>query len=417
MELQRKIVERLLYQPKIIETLDVKPEWFFYKPYKELVELVLETQGKENDPVVLFEKLRDKNPLTTYSVEAIYDMQAEGFYEQGVEKKTKVLMSRYHKELLDKSIAVYNENPSQSNYLIMKDRMIAMEKLDSPEDDGTLGETIKEIEYELENDVEDGIKFYDGLSKILGGGLLGGEFMIIGARTGVGKSSFVINLAVEGKSKNENFVVDFFTLEMTKKQMVKRFLSRTTEINSYKLRNPNGKLSDDEKNTVRKAANMLADGDLRIFDQARSIGDISKIITRRAYDNKGNNYIAIVDYIGLVGSSEGKTEARDKLDETSWKLKTLTITLGIPIISLAQMSRAVDGRQKSEKKPMLSDLKDSGSLEQNANIVGFLWEPNKDDPMEEQYTELSIAKSREGITGDLKYRFIKSKMCFEEVSS
>lgn len=413
MELERKVVERILYEPNVVKTTNIKTEWFSYPPFRQLVELVLETGGQEKDPLVLFEKLKEKNPLTTYSTEAIYDMQAEGFYGQDLDKRIKLLEQRYYKQLLDKAIEVYAKESTHSNYLIMKDRMIAMEKIELPEDDGTLDLVMDEINYELENEVEDGIKFYPGLTDILGGGILGGEFMIIGARPATGKTAYAINLAVEADKNNDDIAVDVFTLEMTKKQMSKRFLSRKTEINSYKFRNPAIKLNDAEKETVRGAVEMLTKGNLRIFDKPRTIGDISKIITRRAYDNKDKNYLVFVDYIGLIRSSEGKTETRHVLDEVSRDLKELTTTLNIPIIALAQLSRGIEGRQ--EKKPMLSDLRDSGSLEQDANIVAFIWEPNKDDPMEEQYTELSIAKSREGITGDIKYQFVKSKMCFEEI--
>lgn len=363
MELERKVVERILYEPNVVKTTNIKTEWFSYPPFRQLVELVLETGGQEKDPLVLFEKLKEKNPLTTYSTEAIYDMQAEGFYGQDLDKRIKLLEQRYYKQLLDKAIEVYANESTHSNYLIMKDRMIAMEKIELPEDDGTLDSVMDEINYELENEVEDGIKFYPGLTDILGGGILGGEFMIIGARPATGKTAFAINLAEEADKNNEKMVIDIYTLEMTRKQMFKRFLSRKTEINSYKFRNPAIKLNVTEKETVRGAAKMLAKGNLRIFDKLRTIGDISKTITRRAYENKDNNYLVFVDYIGLIKSSEGKTEKRHVIDEVSRELKELTTTLNIPIVALAQLNRGIEGRQ--EKKPMLSDLRDSGSLEQD----------------------------------------------------
>lgn len=415
MQLQKSVIATLLWKPELIKTRTIKPEWFIHVPYKELSELLITTKGNEEDPVALYEKLRDMYPLTTHSVESIYQLQADGFMGQNLDKNINLLKIRYHKDLLEKATHKYNQDPSESNYLIMKDRMMELEKLNTPEDDGSLHDVIAEIEYELENEVEDGIKFYDEMNGILGGGLLGGELMVIGARPAVGKSAYAINLAVEGKKRNKDIVVDFFTLEMTKKQMVKRFLSRKTEINSYKLRNPSLKLDDGEKDIVKHAMEMLKDDSLRIFDKPRTIGDISKIITRRAFENKKKKYLAIIDYIGLIRSSERKTEAKDVLSEVTRELKELTSTLDISIIALSQLNRGIENRPQQDKKPKLSDLRDSGSVEQDANIVAFLWEPNKDDPMEEQFTELSIAKSREGMTGDLKYKFIKSKMYFEEV--
>lgn len=414
MQLQKKVVATLLWKPSLIKTRTVEPSWFKHKPYAELIELLISIGGEESDPVALFERLRDINPMTTNSFESIYELQADGFMGQNLDKNIKLLKVRHYKELLEKATTRYNNEPNEQNYLAMKDRMIDIEKLEEPEDDGSILDVMKEIEYELENEVEDGIKFYNQFDQILGGGLQNGELMIIAARPAVGKSAYAINLAIESVMKNENMVIDFFTLEMTKKQMVKRFLSRKTEINSYKLRNPVFKLNEQEKQTIKNEGSVLANGSLRIFDKERKIGDISKIIRRRAYENKENNYLVIVDYLGLVRSSERKTDQREVVDEVSRGLKELTTDLNIPIIALSQLNRGLENRV--EKKPKLSDLRDSGSIEQDANIVAFLWEPNKDKPDEEQFTELVIAKSREGMTGDLKYRFLKSKMVFEELS-
>lgn len=413
MQLQKKVVATLLWKPNLIKTRTVAPEWFQHKPYAELLKLLLATDGEESDPVALFERLRDINPLTTNSFESIYELQADGFMGQNLDKNIKLLKVRYYKELLEKATMRYNDQPNEQNYLAMKDRMIELDRLEEPEDDGSILDVMKEIEYELENEVDDGIKFYDQFNQILGGGLQNGELMIVAARPAVGKSAYAINLAIESAMKNKNMVIDFFTLEMTKKQMVKRFLSRKTEINSYKLRNPVLKLSKTEKESIKNEGNLLANGNLRIFDKERKIGDISKIIRRRAYENKENNYLVILDYLGLVRSSERKTDQREVVDEVSRGLKELTTDLNIPIIALSQLNRGLENR--IEKKPKLSDLRDSGSIEQDANIVAFLWEPNKENPIEDQYTELVIAKSREGMTGDLKYRFIKSKMVFEEL--
>lgn len=413
MELQKQVAASLLWKPSLIRTNTVKPEWFTYPPYRELVNLVVATKGKEEDPIALYENLKEFNEQSTNTVEIIYNLQADGFLAPNFEKNLKMIEMRYHKGLVDMSVDKYNRNKSEDNLYRMKDRMRELEQLDTPDEDGTLSATMDEIDFELDNEVDDGIKFYKNVNTILGGGLQPGELMIIGARPAVGKSAMAINLALEAKNNNDNVVVDFFTLEMTQKQMAKRFISRSTEINSYKLRNPANKLVEQEKTTVRSAMDMLKDGTIRIFDKARTIGDISKIINRRAYENKDNRYLVMIDYIGLIRSSERKTNAREVLDEVSRELKELTTTLNIPVIALSQLNRGIEGRQ--EKKPMLSDLRDSGSVEQDANIVAFLHEPNKDNPDEEQYTALSVEKSREGMTGDLRFSFFKSKMYFEDI--
>ncbi|MBS7390629.1 MAG: DnaB-like helicase C-terminal domain-containing protein, partial [Fibrobacter sp.] len=237
-----------------------------------------------------------------------------------------------------------------------------------------------------------------------------GMLITIGARPGVGKTAYAINLAMEAMNRQPDLAVDFFTLEMSKIQMIKRFISRMCEINSMKFRNPKLTLKSDEKAKVTASGFQLLGSELRVHDSMFHIREIERQIRRRHYEVKGKPYIAFVDYLGLVEASDTRQPRHIQVGEITRTLKILTNELNIPIVLLSQLNRAVENRQ--DKKPNLSDLRESGSVEQDSNVVMFLHEDGED----EGKTIVSVAKNREGFTGDIEYRFLKSKMYFEEVA-
>src|SRR5699024_6088895 len=143
-------------------------------------------------------------------------------------------------------------NISKKNLKKIQDAMSEIEDLDKNDESSKLENAFDKIRHQLYNDDGEGIKTYNLLDKALGGGLYGGELAIIGARPGVGKSAYGINLAIQAMSRNDSPIVDFFTLEMTQESMLKRFVSRTSEINSMRLRNPYKNLSDAEKMLVEE---------------------------------------------------------------------------------------------------------------------------------------------------------------------
>lgn len=407
MKIEHDTVAALLYRPEDIAKTELDERWFFDPKYKEIASALLANSRKTVEVNALYEEIKIHNPYTLVDPEKLEVMRIDG-YGLKAEANAEALKKRYYKEKFDNASRKYANMPDKTNFDQMKDALRELEEMERPEDTGELNGTIDRLMAELETEIEPGILSYPKLDDIFGGGMFGGMLITIGARPGVGKTAYAMNVALEAMQRQPNLVVDFFTLEMSKMQMIKRFISRMCEINSMKFRNPKLTLKDDEKAKVTASGFKLLETELRVHDSMFHIREIERQIRRRHFESKGKLYIAFVDYLGLVEASDTRQPRHIQVGEMTRTLKMLTNELNIPIVLLSQLNRGVEGRQ--DKKPNLSDLRESGSVEQDSNVVMFLHNDEEDAGK----TIVSVAKNREGFTGDIEYRFLKSKMYFEE---
>lgn len=238
--------------------------------------------------------------------------------------------------------------------------------------------------------------YFSRLDSVLGG-MGSGDLVIVGARPGMGKTSFAVNIAVE-IAKRKGCAVAIFSLEMSKTQVASRMLSSEAMIDSYKFRN--GRFDDVENGWERlcSAATALSGVEIYIDDTTGITVSGMKAKLRRI-DNLG---FVVIDYLQLM-QSERKIENRVlEIAEISRGLKLLAKELGVPVMTCAQLSRATD-RSKSQK-PMLSDLRDSGAIEQDADVVMFLYREDyydKEKSADQNTVEIIVAKNRHGSTGEV----------------
>lgn len=409
MSLTKEILSKLIYAPSEIKTLDIKEQWFYEKSEKEIISALIKNAGADIDPSGLYEQIKQDYPLTTIHTDLLADMRIDGLTVMDLPMKVKQLKQRYVTDRLSVASRTFADYPSEANRQKLTDVMREVEKSEAPEDDGRLDKATEEILHELDTPIKNGILTYQKIDDTLGGGIRGGMLITIGARPGVGKTAYGINLACQALAKQKDIVMDFFTLEMSRNQMMKRFISRLTEINSYKLRNPYATLSEREKNLVTAKAMELLDTHLRIHDKAFGLKQIELQIRRRHHEANGKPYIAFVDYLGLIDVENKQQPRHVQVGEVTRVMKILTNELDIPIVLFSQLNRAIESRQ--DKKPNLSDLRESGSVEQDSNVVMFLYvDPETDE------TIVHVAKNREGYTGDIRYNFLKTKMYFQELS-
>ena len=230
-----------------------------------------------------------------------------------------------------------------------------------------------------------------------------GDLVIIGARPAMGKTTFAQNLAYNIASINKKGVL-FFSMEMAANEIVDRMISDVSGVDNWKMRT--GNLTDEE---FQKIGDALADMDeIPIYIDSTSSMTIMELRNkaRRAMHDHDIG-IVIVDYLQLISGSNRYAGNRvQEVSEVSRGLKILARELSIPVIALAQLSRNVTGRDD----PVLSDLRDSGSIEQDADLVMFLHRPdyykqNQDDYEETHITELLIAKHRHGAVGKIELYF------------
>ncbi|MFV0556901.1 MAG: replicative DNA helicase [Lactovum sp.] len=235
------------------------------------------------------------------------------------------------------------------------------------------------------------------------------ELIILAARPGVGKTAFALNIA-ENIATSSNKAVVIFSLEMSVESLVDRMLAATGPINGYSIRT--GNLTEREWENLVHANNILSKADIYADDTPGiKVSEIRAKCRRlaREIDNLG---LIVIDYLQLI-SGNGKENRQQEVSDISRQLKILAKELKVPVIALSQLSRSVETRDN--KRPRLSDLRESGSIEQDADIVAFLYREDyyaRDGESEEgeevdDSVEIIIEKNRSGSRGTAKLRFIK----------
>ncbi|MBR2709728.1 replicative DNA helicase [Candidatus Saccharibacteria bacterium] len=237
-----------------------------------------------------------------------------------------------------------------------------------------------------------------------------GDLIIIGARPAMGKTTFAQNLTVNIANINKKGVL-FFSMEMAKNEIVDRLISDVADVDNWKMRT--GNLSDEEFSRIGDALAEIDDTPIYIDDtSSMSIMELRNKARRAVHDHDIG--IIIIDYLQLMsGSGRYKDNRVQEVTEVSRGLKILARELEIPVIALAQLSRNVTGRD--DPRPVLSDLRDSGSIEQDADLVMFLHRPDyykKPEEEDTNITELLIRKHRHGAIGVIELYFDGAKSRF-----
>lgn len=232
-------------------------------------------------------------------------------------------------------------------------------------------------------------------------GFQNSDLILVAARPSMGKTAFVLNIAHHVIVK-EHLSAAIFSLEMSKEQLMTRILSQDAMVDSKKLRN--GNLNNDEWGRLAQSADTIAKTGL-IIDDTSSIS-INELRTKcRKYKLDHDISIIIIDYLQLMtgNSREGR---QNEVSEISRALKGLARELNVPVIALSQLSRAVESRE--DKKPMLSDLRESGAIEQDADVVMFIYREDyyKKDTERRGIADIIIAKQRNGPVGSIELAWL-----------
>ncbi|WP_294521839.1 replicative DNA helicase [uncultured Anaerovibrio sp.] len=255
-----------------------------------------------------------------------------------------------------------------------------------------------------------GFKDLDALTS----GLQASDLILVAARPSMGKTAFTLNIAANVALK-EKKTVAFFSLEMSKQQLVQRMLCSEGGIDSQKLKNADLSTEDWEK--LVRTADKVSAAPLYIDDTAGITVNELRSKARRLKAEHGLDLI-IIDYLQLMqGRSKGGSDNRQQeISDISRSLKAVARELNVPVIALSQLSRSVESRQI--KRPMLSDLRESGSLEQDADIVMFLYREDYYDPetANKNITEVIVAKHRNGPVDTVKMFFKKEFTRFNDLS-
>lgn len=426
-EVEQAVLACLLLDEKSIDKVATLLEIDdFYHPYHKIIYKTIVDLHNENKPldvVTVVSKLGDRGELDKAGgidyistlVDIIPNASNLSYYANIAKEKALVRkLITVTSEISDKS---YNFSGNLDELLDEAERnifKIAEYKLKN--DIKHIGPLISETFHTLEslyqkNEQIVGIPtgFID-LDKIIGGFQLS-DFVIIAGRPGMGKTAFALNIAVNTAVKYKKSVA-IFSLEMSSGQLVQRLISSEAKINSTKLRN--GKLSMDEWQGLASVGGLLSETKLFIDDTA-AISALDLRAKCRRLKREHELDLIIVDYLQLMAG--GKAENREQqISEISRNLKALAKELNIPVIALSQLNRSVESR--SDKRPYPSDLRESGAIEQDADLILFLYRDevyNKDTKMP-GVAEVIISKHRNGPTGIVPLAFLKEYTKFENAA-
>jgi len=244
-------------------------------------------------------------------------------------------------------------------------------------------------------------------------GFQAGELIIVAARPSMGKTSLALNVVMHA-ARDAGKAAALFSLEMSNEQLVQRLLSAEAKLDAQRLRT--GNIKDEEWSDITAAMGVLAEVPIYIDDSAALTVSEVRSRCRRLKANTGLDLI-VVDYLQLLRPSNPRVTSRvEIIDEICRGLKALSKELKVPVIALAQLNRSPEMR--NDKRPMLSDLRESGGIEQEADVVAFIYRDeyyNPPTPENEHLAEIIIAKQRNGPTGTVMLRFDKKFTTFSDV--
>lgn len=418
-ESEEAVLGAILINPqsimRVIETLSAE---HFYKPAHKIIYSAIIDLFNKSEPVDILtvsEHLRDIEKLEKVGGRAyINDLALNVVNTANIEHYAKILNEKHTlRELINAGNEIVNISFEEGNSDITLDTAeklifsIAQKKTttDLVHVKDLVVSSYEKIEHRYNHRNElSGLAtgFYDLDNQM--SGLNRSDLIILAARPAMGKTSFALNIAANVAIKN-NFPVAIFSLEMSKEQLVQRLLCSQAEIDATRLRS--GHMQTEDWGALTTAMGQFADTPIFIDDTPGvSVMDI-RAKCRRLSMEYGKLGLIAIDYLQLMeGSSKGRIDRVQEISAISRGLKQLARELDAPIIALSQLSRAVEARQV--KKPMLSDLRESGSIEQDADVVMFIYRDdyyNPENLEQKGKAEIIIAKQRNGPVGSVHLLF------------
>ena len=247
---------------------------------------------------------------------------------------------------------------------------------------------------------------FSGIDNILVG-MNSGDLIVIGARPGMGKTAFAMNIAMNAAAKKKTICV--FELEMSKEQIVSRILSSESFVDSFKLKS--GVLSDEDWSKISEAGARISECDIYIDDTPSMTvtGMKAKLRKSKKLD------LVIIDHLQLMQTDRSNGNRVQEISEISRNLKIMAKELNVPVIACAQLARGPESRD--DKRPMLSDLRESGAIEQDADVVMFLYRDDyyKESVEKHNRAEIIFAKNRHGAIGKVEVGFEKKFTRFYDI--
>lgn len=421
-EAERAVIGSMLMDKEAIlaATETLQPEDFYQGQYAELFQALsdLYRKGVATDLVTLQNKLREMETSPELSSK---EFLAELMLSVPTSANIRYYADIVHDKALERRLIQATEKVANTCYM---DNQPIEEILDAAEKDifdvlqkrsGSEFEPIGQVVLRTLDEISRASRQEGHITGLETGfrdldfktaGLQKSDLILIAARPAMGKTAFVLNL-VEHIALHSAGTIAMFSLEMSKEQLVKRILSMNSKVDSQKIRT--GNLEDEDWVKLVDSVRRVGNTNLVIDDTSGITASELRTKCRKLKLTKGLDLV-IIDYLQLMtGSGKRRGDSRQQeISDISRALKVMARELNVPVIALSQLSRAVE--QRPDKRPMLSDLRESGAIEQDADMVMFLYRDEYYNPDTEDkgVAEVIIAKQRSGPTGKVKLAWLSS---------
>ncbi len=403
---EQSVIGTLLLEGSLMNEVILAPEHFTDQRHLKIF-LAMRTIHQADEPVnivtvttVLKDKIREVGNVT-YLTDLAESIPTTATFRH----HQRLVLDAYRHRRIREAAVKYVKALDDETYDKLQSNMETYRELGMDQEEGSTREILLEIANDMKNPIQDGMTgFSTGYVELdqMTGGTQKGDLIILAARPSMGKTAFALNLASHHCKQGGS--AQIFSLEMGKKPLLQRILSSEALVDGQKWRSMN--FNNQDYIDVTKVMGPISDWSLAIDTQARTVGDIRAKVRSYVRKQKTARHLVIIDYLQLM-SSTTRSERRDlEIGIITRELKLLALELEIPIVLLSQLSRAVEQRQ--DKRPLMSDLRESGNIEQDADVIAFLyredyykWHENDDK------VELIIGKQRNGPVGKVKLQFKK----------
>ncbi|WP_226582151.1 replicative DNA helicase [Halobacillus litoralis] len=411
---EQSVIGTLLMEGTLMDDVILLPEHFSDKKHLKIFQ-AMRTVHEANEPINIVS-------VTTALKDSIREVGSVTYMTKLASSiPTTVTFNNHQRLVLDayrhrvtREVAIkYVKDPDEDQYDALSEQMESHRELKGQDREGTIREILVEVAERMKYPSKDGMTgFSTGYEELdqMTGGTQKGDLIILAGRPSMGKTAFALNLATHHCKQGGS--TQIFSLEMGKLPLIQRILSSEAFVDGQKWRT-NDFNNQDYINVINRIG-PISEWSLSIDTQVRTAGDIRSKVRSYIQKEKAENHLVVIDYLQLI-SSTTRSERRDlEIGQITRELKLLALELEIPIILLSQLSRSVEQRQ--DKRPLLSDLRESGNIEQDADLIAFLyredyykWQENNDK------VELIIGKQRNGPVGKVELQFKKDYGKFDGI--
>lgn len=407
-ETEQSVIGAIILDGTLFDTLNLEPQHFGNVQHQMIYQAMSELSQKDRliDIITIIDELGDKidsvggtEYLASLS-DSIATLESIGFHES-------IIIEDYQTRMFRKIAAENLESPSHEKIDETIKKLEDLRNVLSIDSESTYQDYLKELAYEI-GTIKDlsslgyktGFTEYDNLT----GGLQKSDLIVVGARASIGKTAFGLNMGVQ--HCKDGGTTHIFSLEMPSKDLIKRLINMTGNIESSAWHSAEFTVSDYEK--AIQSIDLMTKWDMNIYSNIKSASGIRAKMRKVMQESPNERHLVVIDHLGEFERRGGFDRNDLEVGDNAKQMRDMAKEHDIPVVLLTQINRGVEQRQ--DKRPMMSDLRDSGQIEQLADVVALLYRDDYYASSEDEQSnniEILVRKQRDGPQGDAELGFIK----------